>query len=608
MPPNASSDAAQPPVLFIDATDELGLGGINSTRVSFADVNADGRPDAIVRTADAYRIFLHTIDLARARVFWFAEVKGTTGLPKPQGGDCVVFADIDNDGIADAIVARSLDINNPKFAAPEDQPKETAWIKGNGDGTFALQFPIGSKKATTACIAVGDVDRDGRLDLYLGNWYTQYGVTNEAFTNDLLVQSHERTKAGFFNRVKLPEDDAKFDEEKDAAGRPTYGAIIINPAPTGNGAGEVGVLELNYGRRANLLWMRTGAAAEGAFEDVGVAAGIDGDAIRHGKYPDWLKEVAKTDPRFDRPDELPYRSHGNTFDASIGDVDNDGVFDIVLATITHAWAGESSDRSRVLFGSKTGAEGLRFATRANVSLDRVPQEPEPRPENYRPRWNQGDLFCELADLDHDGRLDLILSSGDYPDPAPYDNRLRIFHQQTDGSFKDVTGESGIDHVGSAQLSLADIDVDGDMDILVGQSYNRFTPEIIAATNTRQQSDGPRARVFLNQASELKPRSSITISFIGNPREKIAYDPLGLVARLTVTKPDGSKLVQMRHMTGIGGHGGKQNQFLVHFGLAGAARADKLEVMWPGTPSLVTTVENAAELSPNHYVMRATREK
>src|SRR5690606_6247248 len=144
-----------------------------------------------------------------------------------------------------------------------------------------------------------------------------------------------------------------------------------------------------------------------------------------GRYPDWLKERAKTDPRFDRPDEKPFRSHGNTFDAAVGDIDNDGAFDLFLAEITHGWAGDSSDRSRFLVQSESDGM-VRFAPDDRLSVDRVPGDPTIR------NWNQGDLYAELADFDLDGRLDLLLASSDYPD----DQRLRLWRQQDDppGSF------------------------------------------------------------------------------------------------------------------------------------------------------------------------------
>jgi hypothetical protein len=257
---------------------------------------------------------------------------------------------------------------------------------------------------------------------------------------------------------------------------------------------SVQLLDLNYGRRWNSLWESQAVLADqlhAAAEelalldwlDMAPIYGLDGDEVRHGRYPEWLKERAKTDPRFDRADERPFRSNGNTFDAAIGDVDNDGNFDIFLAEITHGWAGESSDRSRLLM--QDASDGFaRFAPAAKLSVDRAPRD-----ETIR-SWNQGDLYAELADFDLDGRLDLLLASSDYPD----DQRLRIWRQQEDGSLVDVTSWIGVDHIGAQHPSLADIDHDGDLDILVGQSFNRLGADQRAGRT-------PRVRVLRNLSAD-----------------------------------------------------------------------------------------------------------
>src|SRR5690606_20894784 len=115
----------------------------------------------------------------------------------------------------------------------------------------------------------------------------------------------------------------------DLGARPTYGVMILRLGDTGASQ----LLDLNYGRRANRLWESQTVRPQAlrpfdrrlqhrlmltGWSDLAPLYGVDGDDIRHGRYPDWLKERAKTDPRFDRPDEKPFRSHGNTFDAAVG--------------------------------------------------------------------------------------------------------------------------------------------------------------------------------------------------------------------------------------------------------------------------------------------------
>jgi hypothetical protein len=76
----------------------------------------------------------------------------------------------------------------------------------------------------------------------------------------------------------------------------------------------------------------------------------------------------------------------------------------------------------------------------------------------------------LLDYDGDGDLDVYLVSGSFdlaPDPAVSRPVNRLFRQEEDGTFVDVTTESGLGDAGyGIGAAVGDIDNDGDVDVYV----------------------------------------------------------------------------------------------------------------------------------------------
>ena len=75
--------------------------------------------------------------------------------------------------------------------------------------------------------------------------------------------------------------------------------------------------------------------------------------------------------------------------------------------------------------------------------------------------------CALFDYDNDGRLDVYLIHNIEPGST---NRNRLFHQERDGRFKDVSRDSGLDVTGYGMAVLAgDVNNDGWLDILITEN-------------------------------------------------------------------------------------------------------------------------------------------
>ncbi|MAM90639.1 MAG: hypothetical protein CMI15_04090 [Opitutaceae bacterium] len=616
---------------WVDATISAGLEGQAVSLVKFVDLDSDQRPDAVILPKSgpgiAPRVFLNKPSPSGEGIGFQFQIASATQLPAARTADTLVFADLDNDGIKDAILSRYNDIYQDDYSPPVSGPKRSAWMPGNGDGSFG-QAQIFEKAplTTTRAIAIGDVNQDGLLDCLFGNWYQRYFTGYEAFSNDLLIQYPTTDGEPGFTRWPFPLETSPTDFHDDLGGRPTYGVAI-----TRLDSGLPMVLELNYGRRWNRLYrmalrgpikeiqwtenkpgplapndsdaIRDHLVRQLVGENIASATKVDGDGIRHGRHPKWNRDQANAHPRSQRPDEAPFRSNGNTFDCAVGDIDNDGDFDLFVSTIIHAWAGESSDRSRFLVNQLSETGELSFATFEHLSVDRIPDLPDPGVPltEEHTSYNQGDIYAELADLNHDGRLDLVLCSSDYPDPPPHDERLRIYFQQTDGRFLDVTSDLGLDHVGAGMPSLADVDLDGDLDLLVGQSFNRLTRSqrikasiesgALSPNSNDDRPPEPRARLYLNESSN--GRASIILHLQGDPKGGVSSEAFGAIVRVTADTdgdPGTPEVVQSRQLLGPAGHSGKQNEAIIHVGLNAADRASKVVIEWQSNPKTHTIIE------------------
>jgi hypothetical protein len=150
---------AKPP--FTDVTkasgihiaDNTGVGGTNAHAVAIEDFNGDGRPDVIIPTfrAPFIRYFRNEGNLR------FKDVTKGSGLEKFAGaGTGTAVADFDHDGNLDVYIT-SL------------RQGACRLYKGRGDGTFVdVSQAAGVLLKTPArCCAWSDVDHDGWVDLYV---------------------------------------------------------------------------------------------------------------------------------------------------------------------------------------------------------------------------------------------------------------------------------------------------------------------------------------------------------------------------------------------------------------------------------------------------------
>lgn len=563
--PAADEERSDRP-FFRDVAAEIGLARHPAQRVAFVDIDGDLYPDCVIGCLwkeKSTHCYLNRPAETEGVPRIFEDLTDESGLARGQDGksrrtaSVVIFADVDNDGDVDAF--SGIDCTAEK---EEEAPELCAILLNDGAGRFEFcaRSGVDQHPATTCAAAFFDADDDGLIDLFVGNWYREYGASLDSFQDRLYKGSGK----GRFEDVteKTGLETARTAGTRQSS-KPVYGAGHCDY----NNDGLQDILVCVYGRQWNFLWKNS---RKGIFTDVAAAIGFDGDAITHGRYPEWIKEYFRTERGIEREDEPPFRSNGNTFSVAPADFDCDGDIDLFVGEITHAWAGDSSDRSSLLVNQ--GAEkGFVFERRADAIV---------REHATPDKWNQGDMHVAWIDFDNDGLQDLLVSSGDYPD-GQY---LRLFAQHEDHTFEDITLACGFDWESSSGISVGDFDRDGDEDIVAGKSWMRLPAE-------RRTGSFPAPALFLNDVGHKN--NWITIQLRG--KGKGGANALGIGARIVV---EAGGRVQIREIRGGCGHAGQYDPPEAHFGLANAESIDRITVRWPNRRQSVTTFE---EIEPNRFV-------
>ncbi len=546
----------------------MGLAGARAKDAIFTDLDGDGYWDLCLDRQRLYRsrkgarfeaLETHGIEFPTVR---YVPLTGE-GTPdeakakeRPLVPHYLYFADVDNDGDQDALWGVHSHWEHPaggawKTVEAADHGLRSRVYLNDGKAHFR-RAPDSGYTADDAfgpamALAIVDVDRDGCLDLFEGREYRVYGVAPQLRRRPPVAGRREGRLRGRHRRRRASSPSPE--PARADSSRPTYGVTHADV----NGDGSPDLLALSYGRQWNRLWM---GRKDGTFRDVGMETGFAGDAITHGRYPDWVG----------RPPEPPFRANGNTFDCAVGDLDGDLDLDFFLGEIQHAWAGEASDPPSLL--DNRGRD-------EDWSLRRVPCQEGLPPRDFRepnPRGrNWADLHVAFLDFDNDTRLDLLVGSGDYPDGQ----FLRLYRQRQDGTFEDATADAGFDWEGCGDLSIGDFDRDGDVDMSAGRSFMRLNQahrdrfmggmkvnEVGLFENRHRQPHGEPLAERPPRGQGARPRQPL--------RNRGSRATLRPAALRSYARSDPGP--------GLSNH---QDPPEACFGLGTAKRVEKIEVRWPG---------------------------
>ena len=413
---------------FVEVTEELGLSESQSMRLAVADINGDDYPDIFVHddtdwgswdVLNKYYVYLNVEgDTPGTRKFVDFTVESgiqanRRNTTDGRHSDLAIFADVDNDGDLDYFAGMY-------YHRMEYIPEDIDWIDyndlflndGNGHFTLAPDTTFFDKGLTNVSSAVWtDYDRDGNIDIWVCNWFTDYAAN--IFAPELLYRGN---------------GDGTFTDMSAESGvqgpdvlQPSYGACVADV----NDDGYPDLFAANYCRGRSKHLHNNG---DGTFTEIQETSNF-GINVGPGNC------------------SQPTCSWGNM----PRDYDNDGDIDMFVI-LTHGC-------KTVMSAPGVNDGGGNFTWDYECITSRLDDDPK--------KGHHGDHYATWLDWNNDGRVDVMITENGYDN-----NRLYLFRQEPDGKLQVVTPGVGLGIVNDEDMpchnaSAIDYDLDGDDDIIIG---------------------------------------------------------------------------------------------------------------------------------------------
>jgi PBP1b-binding outer membrane lipoprotein LpoB len=417
--------------VFKDMTAEYGLNGVKAVHLYAVDVNNDGFTDLIAME-----------DFYSAPKFYLFDKKLNKFKLAESPFDSVVrasylnFVDLDHDGVYDVIVGTL----NQKTEVTQYPARIFRGILDNGKIQYREMAPLPTQLLPTSAISVFDYDLDGELDLFLSNWYS-YKDKSPMPVPDMLLKG--RGFEFFDQSLNLKgEYDYSKSNRQYVNATPTFGASICDVDQNG----FPDILTTNSNGFYNKLWLNLDGQN---YVNYGIESGYGADS----------------------EGSLETLGGGNSFFSLCGDYNKDGYIDIAIGTLSKESDPETRDKSSML----TGASNKFPPKYVRSEFYRT---------DLKARWSEGDRRGVWIDYNLDSHLDLIIDNSGFPP----DSRLVLFEQAADHAYEDKAAKLGVDVLNPSGTITIDVNKDGVMDFITGQSITRAGD----ATN--------RIYVFVNQTN------------------------------------------------------------------------------------------------------------
>jgi len=481
---------------FTDVAGDAFPDPVYATRASWGDIDGDGFDDLLIHN-HRYPDQPDERLLRNRGDGTFEDLSGTAGVVG-RHSNLATFADLDGDGDSDLLLSVYYNIeNNP------DPTWEDVLLLNDGAGQFTEKVDANvANGSTTATAAIADYDADGHLDIFAGN--TRHHGDDVHY--DQAMKDVLQKGAGDATFVDVTDDAGMADQPSsmypDSPGfyTLTNGAIWTDY----DGDGDSDLYVANYGLARNFMWENQG---DGSFLQVAAGRNLHADD-RDGLWAD-----------------------GTSFGAHWADYDNDGDMDLFQTEISHPRYHKYGSDASSLRRNPGGAEPVFEIVTEEVGI----------------AWDEGDYEASFIDYDNDGLLDLFVSS-------VYGLHFaRLYRQLPDHTFIDWTWPAGIRQMNAKSHAWADVDRDGDQDLLVGS-----------------RQPGWPAMLLRNEVGQ--DRSWLTVRLVG-----VEDNRDGIGARVEVAGSDG--VVRTREVRAGGGHT-RQDSLPVEFGLGDEAGPVTLSIRWP----------------------------
>lgn len=287
--------------------------------------------------------------------------------------------------------------------------------RNNGDGTFTDvtdRAGVGGEKTDWSMgAAFVDYDHDGDLDIYVTS-FVDLTTSPPPRSDGTIVFPDDFS--GQPNRLYRNNGDGTFTEVARAAGLALDGRSIAVVCTDYNNSRDVDFLVSHYRGSARLL----SNTRTGTFEDVSASVGLN--------------------------------LQGRFLGVAAGDENKDGRSDFFIAR------GE--------------APGLLYESESDGGFTRKPISPTATTGIKPFTW-----MGQFVDYDNDGYLDLFLINGGWSPKQAAGQHLQLLRNMGGGRFQDVSSDVGLDRLppsAARSAIFADVDNDGDWDLLVTQSGGR----------------------------------------------------------------------------------------------------------------------------------------